>query len=101
MASEKTQRNNRETLQGFAQANEYQKSIAAWRDGEHRAVGWLTRILKRIRQKKQAQSAELELLGINLNTRPGWIHASTKAKRPLRVLAGFTSSVQRPRGSNV
>jgi hypothetical protein len=61
MASEKTQRNNRETLQGFAQANEYQKSIAAWRDGEHKAVSWLTRILKSIRQRKQTQSAELEL----------------------------------------
>lgn len=41
--------------------NEYQKSIAAWREGERNAVSWLTRILKRIRQKTQVQSAELEL----------------------------------------
>jgi hypothetical protein len=41
--------------------NEHQKSIAAWRDGEQKAVSWLTRILKSIRQRKQTQSAELEL----------------------------------------
>jgi hypothetical protein len=41
--------------------NEYQKSIAAWRESEHKSVGWFTRILKRIRQQKQTQSAGLEL----------------------------------------
>jgi len=41
--------------------NEYQKSIALWRDGERKAVSWLTRLLKRIRQVKQTQSTELEL----------------------------------------
>ena len=41
--------------------NEYQKSIAVWRDSEHKAVGWLTRILKSLRRTKQTQSAELEL----------------------------------------
>lgn len=45
----------------MTQQNEYQKSIAIWRDGERKAVGWLTRILKRMRQSKQTQSAELEL----------------------------------------
>ena len=41
--------------------NEHQKSIALWRDGERKAVSWLTRIIKGIRQSKQKQGAELEL----------------------------------------
>ena len=41
--------------------NEYQKSIAAWREGERKAVNWLTRTIRRIRQRKQVQSRELEL----------------------------------------
>src|ERR687887_1568375 len=41
--------------------NEYQKSIALWREGERKTVSWLTRILKRLRQRKQVQSAEMEL----------------------------------------
>jgi hypothetical protein len=53
--------NNKRVLEPISQTNEYQKSIAAWRDGEHKSVSWLTRILKSLRQKKQTQSAELEL----------------------------------------
>jgi len=41
--------------------NEYQKSIATWREGEHKAVSWLARILRLFRQRKQTQSTDLEL----------------------------------------
>jgi hypothetical protein len=55
------QQANREALQAASQQNEYQQSIAIWREGERKAIGWLTRILKRMRKSKQKQSVELEL----------------------------------------
>jgi hypothetical protein len=61
MASEKTQRNNRETLQGLARTNEYQKSISMWRVGQQRLRDLILRILKDRRERKQVQSRELEL----------------------------------------
>jgi hypothetical protein len=45
----------------MTQQNEYQKSIALWREEEHIAVSWLMRILRKIRQQRQTQSTELEL----------------------------------------
>jgi hypothetical protein len=41
--------------------NEYQKSIAEWRKGEHSLRLWVARLITTIQQRKQVQSKELEL----------------------------------------
>ena len=61
MSSANTQRDNREALTAFSQQNEYQKSIAIWRDGERKFVAWVTRLIRKLRRKQQTASVELEL----------------------------------------
>jgi len=41
--------------------NEYQKSIAHWRNGEHSFRLWVARLVTKVTQRKQVQSRELEL----------------------------------------
>jgi hypothetical protein len=41
--------------------NEYQKSIAEWRKGEHSFRLWVARLITTIQQRREVQSKELEL----------------------------------------
>jgi|SRR5579862_7465495 len=52
---------NREALQAVGQQNEFQQSIAQWRQQQDTANRFIARLVKKIRQKIQGQSAELEL----------------------------------------
>lgn len=65
---------------------EHQKSIAEWRDGEHKANLWWARLLKKIRLTAQRQSTELELFRDAFEFETG-IDSRSKEGKPIFMRA--------------
>lgn len=52
---------NREALEAVGQQNEFQKSIAQWKQQQHDANHFIARLIKKIKQRLQQKSAQFEL----------------------------------------